>query len=79
MVAALGRVSLAGAADKGKSSDNFVMAGGEALTVGLTPYRLIEIALAEDKRRMNRYDPRLLRPQIVPFIGRLVLKILPKG
>ncbi|MDX2027582.1 MAG: ferritin-like domain-containing protein [Alphaproteobacteria bacterium] len=76
VLAGLGRLSLAGAADGGKSSDNFVVAGGEALTTGLTPRRLVEIALAEDTRRMERYDPRLLRPQIMPFLGRLALKIL---
>lgn len=79
MLAGLGRLSLAGAADRGKGNDNFVVAGGEALTVGLTPRRLVEVALAEDTRRMERYDPRLLRPQIMPFLGRLALKFLPKG
>jgi hypothetical protein len=78
-VAGFGRLSLVGAADGGKSSDNFITAGGESLTVGLTPRRLIEVALAEDKRRMDRYDPRLLRPQVMPFFGRLVLRFLSKG
>jgi hypothetical protein len=78
VMAVCGRLSLAGTADHGKSGDNFVVAGGEALTVGLTPRNLIEVALAEDKRRMDRYDPRLLRPRIMPFLGRLALKFLPK-
>jgi len=81
--AALDRLSLAGmgseAAKSGKGGDdNFVVTGGETLTVGLTPRKLIEVALAEDTRRMSRFDPRLLRPQIMPFIGRMVLKFLPK-
>lgn len=77
IIAALGRLSLAGTADGGKSKDNFVVSGGATLTVDLTARRLIEIALAEDKRRMDYYDPRLLRPQIMPFLGRLALKFLP--
>lgn len=75
--AAFGRLSLAGAADGGKSDDNFVVAGGETLTVGLTPRRLVEVALAEDKRRMDCYDPRLLRPRIMPFIAKIALRFLP--
>jgi len=76
-LAAIGRLSLAGAADKGKADDNFIIAGGETLTVGLTPRKLIEVALTEDKRRMDRYDPRLLRPRMMPWFGRLALKFLP--
>jgi len=75
--AGLGRLSLAGAADKGKDDDNFVVAGGANLTVGLTPRRLVEVALAEDTRRMQRFDPRLPRPRIMPFLGKIALKILP--
>jgi hypothetical protein len=79
IAAGLGRVSLAGAADGGKNDDNFVVTGGETLAVGLTPRNLIQIALAEDKRRMDRYDPRLLRPRIMPFVGKLALIFLPRG
>src|ERR1700761_6711217 len=45
--AGIGRMSLAGAADGGKSSDNFVAAGGETLTAGLTVRGLLQGALAE--------------------------------
>ena len=76
MVAGLGRLSLAGAADSGKSGDNFVVAGSETLTVGLTPRRLLEVALEENNRRMARYDGRLPRPQIMPFLAKLALKFL---
>lgn len=75
-LAGLGRLSLAAAADKGKSGDNFVVAGGQTLTIDLTPRKLVEICLAEDRRRMEGYDTRLLRPQIMPFLGRLALKVL---
>jgi len=75
--AALGRLSLATtASDGGKSSDNFVAAGGETLTVDLSVRKLLTIALEEDHRRMSRYDARLKRPQIMPFVARLVLKFI---
>jgi hypothetical protein len=76
-IAGFGRLGLAAVADGGKSDDNFVVAGGEALTVGLTPRRLLEVALAEDTRRMRRFDPRLLRPRIMPFFARIALRFLP--
>ena len=75
--AALGRLSLAGAAGGGKDDDNFVVAGGETLTVGLTPRKLIEVALAEDTRRMAMYDARLLRPSLMPFLAKIALKFMP--
>lgn len=78
VMAGIGRLSLAGVADGGKSDDNFVVAGGATLTVGLTPRKLVEIALAEDTRRMKRFDLHLLRPRMMPFLGRLALKLLPK-
>lgn len=79
LVAAFGRLSLASAADDhGKSSDNFVVAGGGTLTKGLTPRALLEVALAEDTRRMSQFNPYLLRPKIMPFFARLALKFLPK-
>jgi hypothetical protein len=74
--AGLGRLSLATMADQGKGGDNFVVAGGEALTVGLTPRALIEVALAEDTRRMAHYDGRLLRPRIMPALARIALKFM---
>ena len=75
--AALGRLSLATTAqDGGKSSDNFVVAGGETLTVNLSVKKLLTIALAEDTRRMARYDARLKRPQIMPFVARIALKFV---
>lgn len=74
--AAFGRLSLATTADEGRSNDNFVVAGGGTLVVNLTPRTLLETALAEDKRRMACYDPRLKRPEIMPFLGRLALRFL---
>jgi hypothetical protein len=78
-VSACNRLSLADVGSKkpdAKASDNFVVAGGETITVGLTPRRLIEVALAEDTRRMAKYDPRLLRPKMMPTLAKLALKFI---
>ena len=70
------RLSLAGTADGGKSDENFVSSGGETLAKGLTPKRLLEVALEENTTRMARYDLRLCRPAIMPFVAKLALKAL---
>jgi hypothetical protein len=75
--AALGRLSLATAADGGKSSDNFVAAGGQTLTVDLSVRKLLQVCVAEDQRRMANFDPRLLRPIIMPKIAKLALRFMP--
>jgi hypothetical protein len=39
--------------------------------------RLIGTCLSENDRRMAAYDPRLLRPRLVPSIARIVYRMLP--
>lgn len=75
-MAAIDRLSLTKAADDPKAQTNFVATGGTTLVVNLTAHKLIEVSLAEDKRRMASFDQRLLRPTIMPFLGRLALKFL---
>lgn len=73
-----GRLSLAGAADQGKGSDNFVVTGGAALTAAMTPRSFITTCLAENDRRMAGLDESLLRPKIMPFLARAALFFLRK-
>jgi hypothetical protein len=54
--------------------------GSQALLEGVSPLTFIELALEENRKHMARLDPRLLRPQIVPFLARaavLGLRMLP--
>jgi hypothetical protein len=37
---------------------------------------LMRLCLAENDRRMAKYDPRLLRPVLVPSLVRLALRFL---
>jgi hypothetical protein len=39
----------------------------------------LKLCLAENERRLSVYDPRLLRPALVPPLVRLLLKVLPRG
>lgn len=73
-----GRLTIAGAADGGKSGDNFVVSGGAALTAALTPRSFIETCLAENERRMAGLDASLLRPKIMPTLARIALFFIKK-
>jgi hypothetical protein len=76
VISGLGRVSLAGAADYGGSSDNFVAAGGSTLTTGLTVRSLLQTALAEDTCRMAPFNRHLLRPRLMPFLATLAVSVI---
>jgi hypothetical protein len=49
------------------------VAGGPQFKIGSD----VKLCLAENDRRMSRYDMRLLRPTLVPFLVKLAIKFLP--
>ncbi len=54
--------------------------GSQAILEGVTPKTFLEVALAENRAMMERIDPRLLRPRIVPSLATaalLGLRLLP--
>ena len=61
-----------------ESQEGFTMNAHDAF--GDTSARdFLELCLSENDRRLTPYDPRLLRPALVPRAVRLVLRILPRG
>ena len=52
------------------------MKGHEAMGIKLTPRAFMEICLAENARRMGRYDERLLRPKFMPRMMSLALPFI---
>jgi hypothetical protein len=63
-------------AAKGQDN-NFTMNGSKAIgnaKVSIT--ELLEICLGENERRLEGYDPRLLRPRLVPGVMRFVHRLL---
>ena len=69
------RLSLARGMD-GKNNADMTMKGHEAMGIKLTPRAFMEICLAENERRLGRYDERLLRPQFMPRLVRMALPLL---
>jgi len=67
----------AGAAPATVPDNNFTMKGSKAVgQVDLSTAELLAICLAENKRRLSGYDPRLLRPKVVPGLMRLAHRLL---
>ncbi|HKD12298.1 MAG TPA: ferritin-like domain-containing protein, partial [Thermoanaerobaculia bacterium] len=60
------------------SQDGFTMKSHTAFG-DFTLRSFLELCLAENARRLGPYDPRLLRPTLVPGAVRLMLKVMPKG
>ena len=68
----------AGAArDETPQDNNFTLTGSKAVAdIDLAPAALFDLCLAENQRRMEGYDPRLLRPQVVPRLVRFVRRLM---
>ena len=60
----------------GRNNSDMTMKGHEAMGIKLTPRSFMEICLAENERRLGRYDERLLRPQFMPRMVRLALPLI---
>jgi hypothetical protein len=61
----------------GAGDENFTLTAREEIGVPITLRRLVGMCLSENDRRMAVYDPRLLRPRLVPRIVRVIYPLLP--
>ncbi len=59
-----------------RSNKDFTMKSHQAITKEITPRRFLELCLAENARRLDRYDARLLRPRLVPTIAKALCHVL---
>jgi hypothetical protein len=62
--------------DKSANDLNFTATRAAAVGTALQPREIIELCLAENDRRLERYDARLLRPRLVPLAARLALRFM---
>jgi hypothetical protein len=59
--------SFGGGGSRAGEDNNFTLSGSKTLSSGdFSAAELIDLCLAENGRRLSRYDPRLLRPTVVP-------------
>jgi hypothetical protein len=60
----------------GVQDNNFTMTGAQSLGDDIDVAELIDMCLAENRRRMSPYDHRLLRPFAVPAVAGLVRRFM---
>ena len=70
------RIGIARDVGSGVQDNNFTMTGAKSLESDIGAAELIDICLAENKRRMSLYDRRLLRPWAVPALAGLVRRFM---
>jgi len=63
-------------AARGVEEENFTEAGRDAVGIDLSPKAFLQLCLAENDRRLSGYDPRLLRPRVMPAIARVACRFL---
>jgi hypothetical protein len=63
--------------DEAPQDNNFTLTGSKAVAdIDVSPADLLDNCLAENERRMQGYDPRLLRPAVMPRVVRLIRRFL---
>ena len=60
-----------------RTNKDFTMKSHQQIATDITPRRFLELCLAENARRLDRYDARLVRPRLVPAIAKALCRILP--
>ena len=76
MVLVWERVSIARNVDHGVQDNNFTVTGAKSVSADVNAADLVELCLAENRRRMAVYDQRLLSPAAVPSLARLASRML---
>lgn len=69
--AGIGRSGLAMGDDS-----NFAAGGKDSIDIDIELGAFIDLCLSENERRMSVIDPRLLRPQIMPWLARLARRFI---
>jgi hypothetical protein len=60
-----------------ESQEGFEMASHKELGE-ISARQFLDLCLKENDRRLSPYDPRLLRPRIIPWVTRAALRLMPR-
>jgi hypothetical protein len=71
------RIGMARDFGGGAQDNNFTVTGAKAVGNEINVAELMDICLAENERRMGRYDQRLLRPFAIPALTRVARRCMP--
>jgi hypothetical protein len=73
----VGNAAEGGGAQTRVPDNNFTLNGSKAVgDIDVSPTEVLAICLAENDRRLSGYDPRLLRPKVVPCLMRFAYRLL---
>jgi hypothetical protein len=61
---------------RGVGNGDFTLKGHEALDIDISPRDFLALCLKENECRLGRYDPRLLRPRLVPTLAKALCRLL---
>jgi hypothetical protein len=70
------RIGIARDVGGAPQDNNFTVTGAKDLGVDISVADLMDTCLAENDRRLGAYDPRLLRPNVVPRLVRLARRFM---
>jgi hypothetical protein len=70
------RIGIARDVGHGVQDNNFAITGAKSVGPDISIAGLIELCLAENRRRMGAYDQRLLRPAAVPTLAAIARRFL---
>jgi hypothetical protein len=60
-----------------RTNKNFTLKTHQKIITNITPRQFLELCLAENARRLDPYDARLIRPRLVPTIAKALCRVLP--
>jgi hypothetical protein len=69
------RIGIASDVSNGVQDNNFTVTGASQLGDDMDVFKLMDVCLAENDRRLGIYDRRLKRPRFVPFMIRTFRRI----
>jgi hypothetical protein len=59
-----------------RHAGDFTIKGHQSLQTTISPRQFLQLCLQENEKRLSGYDPRLLRPRLVPSLAQALCRVL---